>query len=488
MRKLILQGAAPREFPIVGEVTIGALPDSSVRIKSSVTDGHHAKISKVSMHVFIEDVGGRQDVSVNGRVVNRWALKKGDTIDIGGTRFVYDEDGKPDAPPPPRKTEAPEQKAKPPTATVRAAPPTAPAASKPGASGKIPVPNAPPSEKSASAIKSAVPVPAPPPGSSRTRIPVPAAPPVSTGGSKLGMEPAASRPAPGSSGARMMVPPGARGTGSHAPTGASGSRLPASLPSASSTQRKAPPGVSNRPPAASSGGVSSLLRSPAFVLAAVVIALLTISVVVVTRLSGGEAIQAETEDERQAILRLREPGPKNSSDLQRVSERLFKARHWDAVESLLGKAELTLKDKVPLWTPQKGTEDFEGSEFRGYFMMGNDGKPVKEGEPLVPVLFFHLETDGRVAFMGPRTYSKKPMPAAPESPQGKPPVPMSPDGNMPPGMPPGGMPPGMPGGLPPGAPGAPGMPGMPGGPGMPGMPPGGPGGPQGMPPVEPPKR
>lgn len=106
MRKLVIKEAnPPLEVHVRNGIVLGTDAASAVKLDGSYIEPRHAKISLVGDHVFIEDLETKNGTFVNGKKILRRALKKGDLIELGGNRLVYDEDDKPD-PPPEKKTSA----------------------------------------------------------------------------------------------------------------------------------------------------------------------------------------------------------------------------------------------------------------------------------------------------------------------------------------------------------------------------------------------
>src|SRR6185295_15226165 len=96
MRKIVIKGSTPKEFPLGAGLTIGSAATNTIQISSNKVEGEHATIFRKGDHIWIEDLNTRYGLMVNGKKVSRWALKKEDTIEIGGTSLTYDEDDKPE--------------------------------------------------------------------------------------------------------------------------------------------------------------------------------------------------------------------------------------------------------------------------------------------------------------------------------------------------------------------------------------------------------
>src|SRR5438046_388278 len=106
MRKLILkEGDAAQEYALLDTAIIGRGGGSTIKLDFNRIEAEHAKISKAGTNTFVEDLDTPQGITVNGKKVSRWALKKGDVIGLGPVVLLYEEDNKPDPPPlaPPEK-------------------------------------------------------------------------------------------------------------------------------------------------------------------------------------------------------------------------------------------------------------------------------------------------------------------------------------------------------------------------------------------------
>ncbi|MEX2132275.1 MAG: FHA domain-containing protein [Pseudohongiellaceae bacterium] len=83
------------EFPLDKEVmTIGRKDDNDIRIENLAVSGHHAKLLTIFDDSFLEDLNSTNGTFVNGRSVNKIALKNGDVITIGKHELRYVNAGK----------------------------------------------------------------------------------------------------------------------------------------------------------------------------------------------------------------------------------------------------------------------------------------------------------------------------------------------------------------------------------------------------------
>lgn len=100
MRKLVVKGGTiEQEYPLIDTTIIGRASSSTIRLEGQKVADEHAKISKTGPNIFVEDLDTPHGITVNGKKVARWALKKGDLIGVGAITLLYDEDDKPDPPP-----------------------------------------------------------------------------------------------------------------------------------------------------------------------------------------------------------------------------------------------------------------------------------------------------------------------------------------------------------------------------------------------------
>ncbi|NRD49283.1 FHA domain-containing protein, partial [Corallococcus exiguus] len=63
--------------------------EADVILKDDLVSRKHAKVRRDWSGTHVEDLGSRNGIKVNKKRVNRKALKDGDELEIGATRFVY---------------------------------------------------------------------------------------------------------------------------------------------------------------------------------------------------------------------------------------------------------------------------------------------------------------------------------------------------------------------------------------------------------------
>ena len=127
MAKLVLsfQDRIIDEFPLDKErLSIGRAPDNDVRIDNLAVSGHHAEVISIHNECFLEDLNSTNGTFVNGKAVQKQALRGGDYITIGkhSLRFYSEV----------RASDAEVEKT---IAIRRSAPATAPVAAKPMVAG-----------------------------------------------------------------------------------------------------------------------------------------------------------------------------------------------------------------------------------------------------------------------------------------------------------------------------------------------------------------
>jgi hypothetical protein len=111
--------------------------------------------------------------------------------------------------------------------------------------------------------------------------------------------------------------------------------------------------------------------------------------------------QAEAEANRvldEAVERLQQPGPKHRKDLATAMPRLKSARKWPDVESLLGQPDLTVKDKIQLYSSDTGVFEYPGNTFKAYYVEDPLYPNPKEGEK-APILLFLINAQDQVSFV-----------------------------------------------------------------------------------------
>jgi len=83
------------EFVLGKEVmTIGRKEDNDIRIENLAVSGHHAKLLTIFDDSFLEDLNSTNGTFVNGKSVDKHALKNGDIIVIGKHSLRYINDSK----------------------------------------------------------------------------------------------------------------------------------------------------------------------------------------------------------------------------------------------------------------------------------------------------------------------------------------------------------------------------------------------------------
>jgi hypothetical protein len=70
-------------------VTIGRKTDNDIHIDNLAVSGTHAKILTILNDSFIEDLDSTNGTYINGRKINKHALKNGETITIGKHELKY---------------------------------------------------------------------------------------------------------------------------------------------------------------------------------------------------------------------------------------------------------------------------------------------------------------------------------------------------------------------------------------------------------------
>ncbi len=80
---------APRQaITMTGSQTIGRTPDNDVVVSDVLASRHHAKLTKTTAGVFIDDLRSINGTYVNGRRISRQQLTDGDVVTIGNSDFV----------------------------------------------------------------------------------------------------------------------------------------------------------------------------------------------------------------------------------------------------------------------------------------------------------------------------------------------------------------------------------------------------------------
>jgi hypothetical protein len=78
------------EYTLDREImTIGRKDDNDIRIDNLAVSGHHAKLLTIFGDSFLEDLNSTNGTFVNGRSIDKHALKNGDVITIGKHELRY---------------------------------------------------------------------------------------------------------------------------------------------------------------------------------------------------------------------------------------------------------------------------------------------------------------------------------------------------------------------------------------------------------------
>ncbi|NMO05162.1 FHA domain-containing protein [Gordonia sp. TBRC 11910] len=80
--------AGRQAISLVGTQTIGRTPDNDIVVSDVLASRHHAKVTKTSAGMFIDDLRSVNGTYVNGRRVARQQLTDGDVVTIGNSDFV----------------------------------------------------------------------------------------------------------------------------------------------------------------------------------------------------------------------------------------------------------------------------------------------------------------------------------------------------------------------------------------------------------------
>ena len=87
---LSLNGKILGEFPLNKErVTIGRNPDNDITVDNLAVSGHHALVLTILNDSFLEDLNSTNGTYVNGKPIKKYALKDGDTINVGKHELKY---------------------------------------------------------------------------------------------------------------------------------------------------------------------------------------------------------------------------------------------------------------------------------------------------------------------------------------------------------------------------------------------------------------
>jgi len=87
-------GKVDLAFPIEGSrVTIGREDDNEIQLPHEKVSKHHAALLPAASGWVIEDLGSANGVWVNGKQVQRTALKHGDRVSIGPYELFFETKG-----------------------------------------------------------------------------------------------------------------------------------------------------------------------------------------------------------------------------------------------------------------------------------------------------------------------------------------------------------------------------------------------------------
>lgn len=90
MAKVVLHDTnGVKEFVILGEVTIGRLPENTVAVFDPQISRKHARISMQDGQYVLEDLGSAGGTRVNNQPVTRQVLQDTDQIQVGGAHLVF---------------------------------------------------------------------------------------------------------------------------------------------------------------------------------------------------------------------------------------------------------------------------------------------------------------------------------------------------------------------------------------------------------------
>jgi hypothetical protein len=92
MAKLVVttSGSASRDIPLDKErITIGRREDNDIRLDDGAASGHHAAVITVLSDSFLQDLNSTNGTLINGKRIQKHALRTGDVIAIGRTRLEY---------------------------------------------------------------------------------------------------------------------------------------------------------------------------------------------------------------------------------------------------------------------------------------------------------------------------------------------------------------------------------------------------------------
>ena len=87
---LTLDGAVIREYEIDKDsISIGRKHGNDIQLNDLTVSGRHALITKLSEHVYVDDLGSTNGTLLNGGRVAKSQIQHGDTIQTGNYQFTY---------------------------------------------------------------------------------------------------------------------------------------------------------------------------------------------------------------------------------------------------------------------------------------------------------------------------------------------------------------------------------------------------------------
>ena len=103
--RLVPLSLGPADAPVISlqrpVILVGRHPECDVRIDVPEVSRRHCCLALASERVMIRDLGSRNGVRVNGRVVDESILRPGDEVAIA--QFLYRLEDEAPAPPPPAR-------------------------------------------------------------------------------------------------------------------------------------------------------------------------------------------------------------------------------------------------------------------------------------------------------------------------------------------------------------------------------------------------
>ncbi len=84
-------------YPLLGEVSIGSSPDSTICLPDDAVSPEHAIVNFQEGAWTVEDLGSANSIIFKGKPANRVVLSSGDTFQIGDFTFRFTETDIPEA-------------------------------------------------------------------------------------------------------------------------------------------------------------------------------------------------------------------------------------------------------------------------------------------------------------------------------------------------------------------------------------------------------